>query len=1111
MKMKTIRMANMDLTPFFWRCLLVIGCSLCWESAEAKQELTEWSVSLDDGQTFQPISVPGTIEDQIDVAFDGVAIYQTDLPRLELQPGQRFVLHFQAVATAAKVFVGQQLVAEHLGGWTPFSVDLAWLVAPGSSNEPVLKLRVEVDEKVGHNTQGFLPIVTNHFGGIWQPVSWQIYEQARILTNSLAVRGNLAADEITFIVPVNQPREFDGRISYSIRPANNDADRANDQWFELNPKSESVSFIEPESVNGERITATNLATCPIPFPLKAWSPESAQRYEIRIQLVDGSNNGDRTIDTFTIPVGFRDFVADGDQFRLNGHPIGIRGVLNWGYAPPSVAPSLDEAWMRAEIEFAKSRGFNLMKFCLWIPPKRYLELCDELGMLAWMEYPAWHPQFDQQHLAELRQEYTEFYEYDRNHASIVLRSLTCETGPGADLAVIQSLYDQCKSYIPDAVIEDDSSWIAWNRVHDFYDDHPYGNNQTWVATLSELKSYIGKHELQPLVLGEAIAADTWTVPDQESLDRAKQQPAHGAWAVRDNLRWQNSMTELANQRDRRFDPGTLLPQSRHYGLLMRKFQIETYQREVPHGGYVVSVIRDFPKAAMGLIDYNNRAKTIREDWQFQSDAMLILQTRSDRRSFDSGQQTRIQLIAKNSGPHPIDAGKLTLELLDGSRLDLPQPATEPFHVVLQQAELAKVESGSSGSTDFGWTMPAVRQPKRFVLQARWDADGTTRTNQWPIWVLPVSPEVKPTIAVHDSAQGIAGCLPIVAVPWNAAATDGPPVLTRRLDEGLLQHLKNGGKVFMLPDGEPGSFATSNHWFLRRTPAVLPRSGEQLHQPFEFLHDGKPEQQNMLIELQHFDLAGPVITNIDHYLELTDPFLVLWDNHDATTVKTHGLVFEMGVGQSGQLFVSALNHVGETNSVGRWLFEQWCQRLVQQDSPPHLSLETRRRTLDQLSTEINRKAIDLHSQPWRFRPDPDLQGVTQKWFAPAYDDQAWSMIRVDRHWEGQGYEALDHWAWYRTSVTLPGDWDAEKSYLNFTGIDDYADIYVNGEKIGSVGNIEQKLTAFEERISFDVTQWAQPGQPLQIAVAVYDWYGAGGIFRPVTLSTTPLSENPPILK
>jgi hypothetical protein len=45
------------------------------------------------------------------------------------------------------------------------------------------------------------------------------------------------------------------------------------------------------------------------------------------------------------------------------------------------------------------------------------------------------------------------------------------------------------------------------------------------------------------------------------------------------------------------------------------------------------VIRDFPKAAMGLIDYANQPKHAVEDRSFHGDRMILLQTDMDRRSF----------------------------------------------------------------------------------------------------------------------------------------------------------------------------------------------------------------------------------------------------------------------------------------------------------------------------------------------------------------------------------------------------------------------------------------------------------------------------------------------
>ena len=237
--------------------------------------------------------------------------------------------------------------------------------------------------------------------------------------------------------------------------------------------------------------------------------------------------------------GLRKFTVNAEQFLLNAQPIQIRGLLNWGYAPPSIAPSVDQAWMRKEIEFAKARGFNLMKFCLWIPPKRYLELCDEMGMLAWIEYPTWHPQLTPEFLPQLKQEYDEFFVHVRPHPSVVLHSLTCETGPSADLEVLTELYNRCKLAIPGAVVEDDSSWISWNRVHDFYDDHPYGNNHTWVETVSGLRDFIAQRQAKPLILGEAIAADTWWSGDEPSNLPAHLQP----WSLDSNRQWAEDIAQ----------------------------------------------------------------------------------------------------------------------------------------------------------------------------------------------------------------------------------------------------------------------------------------------------------------------------------------------------------------------------------------------------------------------------------------------------------------------------------------------------------------------------------------------------------------------------------------
>ena len=188
--------------------------------------------------------------------------------------------------------------------------------------------------------------------------------------------------------------------------------------------------------------------------------------------------------------------------------------------------------------------------------------------------------------------------------------------------------------------------------------------------------------------------------------------------------------------------------------------------------------------------------------------------------------------------------------------------------------------------------------------------------------------------------------------------------------------------------------------------------------------------------------------------------------------------------------------------GSWLLARWAERLAELRPPDPAA---GRRNFERLREELADRSLSLDQGDWRFQPDPEDQGVEQGWQGVNWDDRAWATLRIDRHWEAQGFETLDGWAWYRRTVQLPDDWPAGSGFLNFTGVDDYYRVYVNGNCVGTGGDLDQRLTAFDERKSHDIGRWVRPGSSLQIAVAVYDWYGAGGIFRPASLSTKPLCE------
>jgi len=1097
--------------------------------------------------SWKSVRVPSDFESHEGTGFDGVGWYRRELPERTVPASRRVLLHFQAAATETAVWVDDQRVGGHLGGWTPFRVDVtdALRARGGDSNNQVgnyvynqvlraragagcRELRVRVDEKVGHNTQGFLPIVQPHFGGLWQDVTWLEVPAAYVDDLRLRATGNPATGQLELEIPVggDGAAAIEGlTVRWGLRGASRRV-------------TTRLRLGEDERAVGARLWRegnTLHARIPVSGP-RLWSPADPNLYDVEIRLTDAAGRpGDRV----RVRSAFRTFEAVGRQLRINGQPLNLRGLLNWGYYPPNLAPNPDEGVFRRDLAFARDRGFNLMKFCLWVPPRRFLELADEMGMLTWMEYPTWHPRLTPEFREALEREFTEFFHYDRNCASVILRSLTCETGPGADLDVIRSLYDKAHRLIPGALVEDDSSWIEWNRITDFYDDHPYGNNHTWVPTLRRLDEYVSRHAPKPLVLGESISADTWPRLDALEARSETNRPYWFPKAFDAQRRWLEQVPRTAGAEglDR------LREDSLRYGLLMRKYQAETFRREIPDGGYVISVIRDVPIASMGLLDYLGAPKWPATDWAWQRDTALILETGNDRRSFAAGSTLTGRVWISHYGGKALRNGRLRVWIDDGG------PKRRGARSGMVEATVNQEPGTARPGLDLALAVPAIDDvPRRLDVCAVLEASDVKVRNAWSVWAIPAPaasvPEssmcgnrgrqvqfgpcrFKPTppafedsalarrgregperpegimgsgtslglrcaslgeVFAHPSlAESVTGLLPAgVRVLGEDRTTGGEAVwVTARLDDAVAGHLETGGRVLWLPDNGKGSLKLVDHWFLRGAPYVRPGSlGDQI-------------PRDLWVELQHFDLAGRVIPDLP-WLDQIDPLLMLWDTHDHGTVKTHGLVFETRVGR-GRLLVSALNHGGPDNAVGRWLLGVFLEHLRSGLPPRNQWSEDLWRGF---KARLHRDVVALTERPWRFQPEPRGGETPTAWATAGFDDSAWPMIKVGQHWESQGYAALDGWAWYRLRVVVPASWEGRPVYLTFEGVDDLYELYVDGRLAAQRGDLATRKDTFNETFSHDLSAVLRPGRESVIAVRVHDWYGAGGIFRPVTLGTTP---------
>lgn len=130
--------------------------------------------------------------------------------------------------------------------------------------------------------------------------------------------------------------------------------------------------------------------------------------------------------------------------------------------------------------------------------------------------------------------------------------------------------------------------------------------------------------------------------------------------------------------------------------------------------------------------------------------------------------------------------------------------------------------------------------------------------------------------------------------------------------------------------------------------------------------------------------------------------------------------------------------------------------------------------------------------WLFRVDTAKQGIMEGWYKPGISRLGWSPVVTPAFWEEYpGLASYDGWGWFVRTFQL--DAPVQPMSIHFAGVDDDAEVWVNGIDVGV-------HTGYSDPFALDIAHAVRPGENT-IAVLVKDYAGGGGMYRPVTLTPT----------
>ncbi|MFV8465514.1 glycoside hydrolase family 2 protein [Flavobacterium sp. LB1P62] len=361
---------------------------------------------------WEKVTIPHTAKIEplvVNNQFQGTSWYQKKFKVGDFK-NKKVFLYFEGVMQEADVWINDQKVTNHKGGYLPFTVDATPFL--NTNKENLIKVKVNNEDN-----PEFLPgkplkdLDFNYYGGIYRNVylvkTNKLYITNAVHANKKSSGGiyvnfeKINKDQADGCIQVHLKNEFSGNKKALLKFILTDNEG---EKFEFLSKAFSVKA-NSDNVITQNITVSNP---------KLWSISKPNLYHLEVQLF--SNN--KIIDSYSEKVGIRKSELKEDGYYLNDEKLYITGTNEHQEYPYVGYAISDEAQYRDAVKI-KNTGFDFVRLSHYPHAEAFLNACDELGILVMNSLTGWqffgNETFQKNAIKDIR----DMARRDRNHPSII--------------------------------------------------------------------------------------------------------------------------------------------------------------------------------------------------------------------------------------------------------------------------------------------------------------------------------------------------------------------------------------------------------------------------------------------------------------------------------------------------------------------------------------------------------------------------------------------------------------------------------------------------------------------------------------------------------------------
>ncbi len=429
---------------------------------------------------FEPVELPHDwmIFDTKNLYRNSVGFYRKNFNLDSLNELPHVALNFEGVYMNSAVWINGQLAGKWKYGYSPFEFDISSLVQAGQNEVLVI--------------------------AVYQNCNTRWYSGAGIFRDLHLIclpEVHLVTDGVYFSAKPVDPTKLDGEWKVRVR--------AEISHAELVSASTSHCITTPDGTLFASFDHDGEFTVHAPH---LWDITDPYFYLLKTQLFDADGN---LLDEITQHCGFKYALFTADKgFFLNGRHVKIQGACQH-HDLGALGSAFNAAALRRQFTKLKEMGVNAVRTSHNPPPKAWMDLCDQMGLLVDSEaFDMWEKPktpFDYGNYFNdwCERDVASWVRHDRNHPSLIMWSIGNEiydthVGNGLEITKRLSKYVRQSDPEANAPITIGSNYmmtegaqkcaqfidtVGYNYLERFYDEH-HAKYPEWKIYGSETSSTV---------------------------------------------------------------------------------------------------------------------------------------------------------------------------------------------------------------------------------------------------------------------------------------------------------------------------------------------------------------------------------------------------------------------------------------------------------------------------------------------------------------------------------------------------------------------------------------------------------------------------------------------